>query len=130
MNISKILRKYTDTLDNLSIISGLPASVRVSFDITYLGMIKEDYFEVVIKDSKSGLGWLYSDVHAVVYKILSNVNYIDLATLREFAQEKLKEKKFIPMGGAPEINKMQKFDDGKIVGYLSLQEVISISSTV
>lgn len=130
MNISKILKKYTDAFDKLSNLSGLPSTAKVTFEVLYLGAVTEDYFEVVIKDSKSGLGWLYSDAHAVVYKILDNTNYIDLTTLREFAQEKLKDKKFVAMGAAPEVNKMQKFDDGKIVGYLNLQEVISISTMV
>jgi hypothetical protein len=131
MNISKILRKYTDTFDKLSDTIGWPATARVTFEVIYLGdQSSNELFIVTIKESKSGLGWLYSGSHAVVYKYKGSTNYIDLVTLREFAQEKLKEKKFVAMGGEMEINKMQKFNDGSIYGYLDLQEVISISTAV
>lgn len=128
MNLSKVLRKYTQKFDLLEKIAELPQQVAVSFDVLYLGEIQGDFFEVVIKDSASGLGWLYGGHHAVIYKRGNNPLGVDLDSLKTLAEEKFHGKQFIAQGMMPEADKLQRSEDGKIVGYLSCNDVVSIST--
>ena len=128
MNLSKVLRKYTQTFDTLEKISEPPQQVAIRFNILYLGEIQGECFEVVIKDSAAGLGWLYGDYHAIVFKRSNNPLGVDLASLKELAETRFKTKQFLAQGMMPEPDKLQKHEDGKIVGFLNINDVMAIST--
>ena len=128
MTLSKALRKYTSKFDLLSKIAELPQEMAISFNVLYLGDVEGDFFPVDIKGAKSTLGWLYGEAHAVIYKRANVILSIDLADLKELSEEKLKSKTWLAKGMMPEENKLQKDDDGKITGFLSVNDVVSIST--
>lgn len=120
----------TGLLDKLDDFKVLPASVKVSFDVVYLGTILSDIIEIEIRTDKSTLGWLYGEAKHVIWKDIHGRTFVcDLPPLKQAVELALKEKRFIVEDMPPEINHIQKRGDS-IWGFVDKNELVKISKVV
>ena len=123
-----ILKKYTNTIDLLERLTGpVPTSLKVSFNVVYLGAVQGDLFHVVIREEDAKLGWLYSEAHIVLFYFGDHLYYRPLKELKEYSEKQLSKKTFIDKECVPIPNVLRKGTDSYIEGFLPMQEVISNS---
>jgi hypothetical protein len=99
----------------------------MSFELAWFGHLDGDLFEVEIREVKDVLGWLYSKTSIIFFKHKDQLYECWLYKLKEMAEERLKEKKFSTV---KEVNCLQREGSGRIIGWVSMAEVLEISNRI
>ena len=121
--VEEILRKAEKMAPKLL---DLPFVSEVKIKIIFLGTIS-NLAEIELKSDKKTPGWLYTK-DAIVFFIHNDQLYeVFISTLKETAEDKLSAKKFIADDESPSPGALKR-NSGRIVGYLSAEDLISISN--
>jgi hypothetical protein len=121
--LERLLRKVDMLAPRLT---GLPIITKSNIEWIWLGVLDE-LMDVEFKISKKDLGWLYKE-YAIVFFIHKDHLYeCWVTTLKGYAEEVMKEKKLSP---EKKIGFLTKTPDGKIIGCVSVAEVIKLSNKI
>lgn len=103
-----------------------PNIISFSLKVGWLGVM-EAPLTVEIKADTKLLGWIYGDPCLLYFRIGKHYYEVELKTLKELTESKLKEKNY---SDEPKINCLSRSEDGRIVTLISVEDLLTISSKV
>lgn len=110
-------------------LTDMPIISQTNLTIIYLGTVSL-LAEVELKANKANTGWLYNKSAIVFFHHNDQMYEAFISTLKVLAEEKFYLKKFLKEGEEPSAGVLKRDAAGRIVGYLSVEDLIAVSNKI
>ena len=110
-----------------AIVQEFPIETQMTTTMIYLGPVG-DLISVQVKKDKVEKGWMYN-TNSIVFFNHKDVMYeVFISDLRDLALDKLKEKRVVKPDAEITAGVMVRFPDGRILGYINTEDLITVSN--